>query len=101
MFESWPQFIGLAIGLLIAIPIGIHMFRECFSNTNQFKKEMEQARGSEERKLYDGEFKKAVNHQFIEFKAGFALVFPIVIFLLTYFIVSSIAETAFKLYQGS
>ncbi|WP_261832937.1 hypothetical protein [Amphritea atlantica] len=62
---------------------------------------MKETGGSEERKLYDGEFKKAVNHQFIEFKAGFALVFPIIIFLITYFLTSSIAETAFKVYQGA
>ncbi len=101
MMEDWPQFIGLTLGLLIAIPIGIHMFRECFRSYNQFQKEMKETGGSEERKLYDGEFKKAVNHQFIEFKAGFALVFPIIIFLITYFLTSSIAETAFNLYRGS
>lgn len=82
MTESWPEFIGLILGLLIAIPIGIHMFRECFRNYSQFKKEIKEARGSEEKKLYDGEFTKAINHQFIELKVGFALFFPIIIFCL-------------------
>lgn len=100
MIESLPQIVGLALGLLIAIPMGIHMFRECFSNYKRFKDELKQSQGSEEEKLYDGEFTKAVNHQFIEFKAVFALVFPILVFLLTYFITSSIAESAIQLYAG-
>lgn len=99
MFENWPDFLGFILGLLIAIPIGIHMFRECFRDYKQFKKEIKEARGSEERKLYSGEFTKAVNHQFIEFKVGFALLFPIIIFLLTYFITSSIAQTALNIYK--
>ncbi|WP_415887597.1 hypothetical protein ACMXYO_05790 [Neptuniibacter sp. QD37_6] len=100
MIESLPQIIGLALGLLIAIPMGIHMFRECFSNYRRFKDELKQAQGSEEEKLYDGEFTKAVNHQFIEFKTIFALVFPILVFLLTYSLISSIAESAIQLYAG-
>lgn len=100
MLENLSQIIGFGFGLLIAVPIGIHMFRECFRNTQQFGKELKEARGSEERKLLNGEFTKAVNHQFIEFKAGFSLVFPVLIFFLTYVITSAISETAIKLYQA-
>ncbi|MCV6611004.1 MAG: hypothetical protein OIF55_09575 [Amphritea sp.] len=99
-FNSWPQLIGVLSGLLIAVPIGIHMFRECFRSYRDFKQEIQEAQGSEERKLYDGEFTNAVNHQFSEFKAGFAIVFPIIIFLVTYLLISAIAESAIALYLG-
>lgn len=80
MSESWPDFLGLILGLLVAIPMAIHMFRECFRSYKQFKSEIKDSRGSEERKLYDGEFTKAVNHQFIEFKVVFALFFLSLLF---------------------
>lgn len=97
MSEELPSIIGIVLGLIISIPIARHMFRECFGDYFQLKKEMTDALGSESQKLLDGKFTDAVNHQFSEAKAVFVLVFPVLVFLFIYFITSSIAATAIEL----
>ncbi len=76
------------------------MFRECFDDYSQFKKELKEAHGSEALKLFMGEFTKAANHQFIEFKVGFAIAFPLLIFIITNVTIRSLLESLINLFQG-
>ena len=82
--DEISHYISLFLGFFVSIPSGIYMFKECFSDFESLNKQIHKARGSERIKLLKGEFTKAVNHQFIEFKLVFVIAYPIIVFLLVY-----------------